>query len=435
MKRWDIFCKIVDNFGDIGVCWRLARQLQAEHGLQVRLWIDDLSAAKQLIPDLDLTQKTQIIQNITIASWQANTVFDEAAATVIEAFSCELPPNYLAEMHAATVWVNLEYLSAETWVDDFHARNSKRGNLTRHFFFPGFTPATGGLLREHDLVKNNQELAGSKLLQRQFLQDLNAKDNVRDPRETLICLSHRRDRKGYHHRIYLLKQIILREKPVSSVLISLDSGFRRNDVYGINQCFPRLKISLFCYPHAPIAALLNAMADSDHPIDCFVPASNILSKVAHFFGKNTITTEDVLVSKNLHLHVLPFLSQPNYDKLLASCDINFVRGEDSWVRAIWAGRPFIWQPYWQTEDTHIVKLHAFLNLFYSDCAESSKKSACEMHAAWVADNMSNATWQAYLNNLTSLNAWSLQQSNALAAQADLATKLVIFCENSHKNQV
>lgn len=378
MKRWDIFCKIVDNFGDIGVCWRLARQLQAEHGLQVRLWIDDLSAAKQLIPDLDLTQKTQIIQNITIASWQADTVFDEAAATVIEAFSCELPPNYLAGMHAATVWVNLEYLSAETWVDDFHARNSKRGNLTRHFFFPGFTSATGGLLREHDLVKNNQELAGSKRLQWQFLQDLNAKDDVRDP---------------------------------------------------------GLKISLFCYPHAPIAALLNAMADSDHPIDCFVPASSILSKVAHFFGKNTITTEDVLVSKNLHLHVLPFLSQPNYDKLLASCDINFVRGEDSWVRAIWAGRPFIWQPYWQTEDTHIVKLHAFLNLFYSNCAESSKKSACEMHAAWVADNMSNATWQAYLNNLTSLNAWSLQQPNVLAAQADLATKLVIFCENSHNNQV
>jgi hypothetical protein len=34
-KRWDIFCKVVDNFGDIGVCWRLARQLQAEHGLQL----------------------------------------------------------------------------------------------------------------------------------------------------------------------------------------------------------------------------------------------------------------------------------------------------------------------------------------------------------------------------------------------------------------
>ena len=26
---WDIFCSVVDNFGDIGVTWRLARQLVA----------------------------------------------------------------------------------------------------------------------------------------------------------------------------------------------------------------------------------------------------------------------------------------------------------------------------------------------------------------------------------------------------------------------
>jgi hypothetical protein len=22
--HWDIFCRVIDNFGDIGVCWRLA---------------------------------------------------------------------------------------------------------------------------------------------------------------------------------------------------------------------------------------------------------------------------------------------------------------------------------------------------------------------------------------------------------------------------
>ncbi len=38
----DIFCAVVDNYGDIGVCWRLARQLAHEHGMTVRLWVDDL---------------------------------------------------------------------------------------------------------------------------------------------------------------------------------------------------------------------------------------------------------------------------------------------------------------------------------------------------------------------------------------------------------
>lgn len=370
--RWDLFCKIVDNFGDIGVCWRLAQQLQSEHGLQVRLWIDDLPVAKQLIPALDLSQTTQVIQNITIVLWHADTVFDRPADVVVETFSCELPTAYTAQMNASSVWINLEYLSAETWVEDFHAGKSKRGQLTRHFFFPGFTQDTGGLLRERDIVKNNQALASDTQQQQQFLKSLNSKDNG------------------------------------------------------------RLKISLFCYPHAPIEALLTAMTHSDQTIDCYVPASSILQKIASFFGKNTIVAGDTLVKGNLHLHVLPFLSQSDYDKLLTTCDINFVRGEDSWIRAIWAGNPFIWQPYWQTEDTHITKLNAFLGLFYSDCDESAKKSVYEMHSAWVAGNLSTSTWQRYLTQLSTLRTFNLQQTKSLAAQADLATKLVIFSKNSSK---
>ena len=45
---WDIFCTVVDNYGDIGVCWRLARQLAAEHGFAVRLWVDDLASFARL---------------------------------------------------------------------------------------------------------------------------------------------------------------------------------------------------------------------------------------------------------------------------------------------------------------------------------------------------------------------------------------------------
>lgn len=374
-KRWDIFCKIVDNFGDIGVCWRLARQLQTEHGLQVRLWIDDLTVAKQLIPALDISLPTQVIQNISIELWHADTVFNESADVVIEAFCCELPAAYLSKMWPNTVWINLEYLSAEAWVEDFHAGNSKRGDLTRHFFFPGFTSATGGLLREHDIVSKNQHLASNKPLQHQFLDQLN--------------LAHNN----------------------------------------------RLKISLFCYPHAPIHALLSAMANSNQPTDCYVPASSILPTVAGFFGKNSIVAGEVLTHQNLNLHALPFLSQADYDRLLAICDVNFVRGEDSWIRAIWAGKPFIWQPYLQSEETHITKLKAFLALFYSSFDNTSRQSSYDVHLAWAGNDISSEMWQHYLNNLTSLKTLTLQQSNALAAQADLATKLVIFSEKIIKNIV
>jgi uncharacterized repeat protein (TIGR03837 family) len=374
-KHWDIFCKIVDNFGDIGVCWRLAKQLQAEHGLQVRLWIDDLSVAKQLIPSLDINLPTQVIQNIAIDSWHADTVFNKSADVVIEAFSCELPAAYLAKMRPNTVWINLEYLSAEAWVENFHAGNSKRDNLTRHFFFPGFTPATGGLLREHAIVANNQQFASNRPLQHQFLHSLNLEDSN------------------------------------------------------------RIKISLFCYPHAPIHALLNAMAHCNQPTDCYVPPSSILPTVASFFGKNSIVTGEVLTHKNLNLHVLPFLSQADYDKLLAICDINFVRGEDSWVRAIWAGKPFIWQPYLQTEQTHITKLKAFLALFYGGFDNASRQSTYDAHLAWVGNDISTDVWQHYLNNLATLKTLTLQQTHALATQADLATKLVIFSKNLTENQV
>jgi uncharacterized repeat protein (TIGR03837 family) len=123
--------------------------------------------------------------------------------------------------------------------------------------------------------------------------------------------------------------------------------------------------------------------------------------------------------------VLPFLSQADYDALLRDCDLNFVRGEDSWVRAIWAGKPFIWQPYFQDENAHIKKLDAFLDLFYANFEK--KEVACETHRYWAAGHMPNHIWQSYIDNLLAIQTFIYQQTNQLAKQADLASKLVIFC--------
>ncbi len=378
MKRWDIFCKIVDNFGDVGVCWRLAKQLEAEHGISIRLWIDDLNVARQLIPALDTSKRIQLIDHITIAIWDENTRFEQAADAVIEAFGCELPPDYMALMQADNIWINLEYLSAEPWVEGFHAQHSKRGNLTRHFFFPGFTEATGGLLREHDIVENSQKITSDKQQKSDFFRQLNLNQDE-------------------------------------------DSA--------------ALKVSLFSYPHAPINDLLTAMADSTTSISCYVPATGILPKVAEFFGKVSLSAGDSLNRGNLSLHVLPFLSQADYNKLLASCDINFVRGEDSWIRAIWAGKPFIWQPYLQTEDTHLTKLKAFLDVFYANCEDAAQQATIAIHNAWTSAQISTSAWQDYLSNLSALHTFTAQQTSALALQPDLATNLVIYIEKLHHNKI
>jgi uncharacterized repeat protein (TIGR03837 family) len=378
MRRWDIFCKIVDNFGDIGVCWRLGNQLEHEHTINVRLWIDDLNIARQLIPSLDRSQRMQLIDNITIAIWDADTSFDQAADVIIEAFGCELPESYLTLMQPENIWINLEYLSGEPWVEGFHARHSKHGSLTRHFFFPGFTEATGGLLREHDIVENNQKIASDQQLQSDFFQQLNL---------------------------------------------------------NLNENSTALKISLFSYPHAPISDLLSAMADSAIKISCYVPATSILPKISEFCGKESIAAGEHLSRNNLNLHVLPFLSQADYDKLLASCDINFVRGEDSWIRAIWAGRPFIWQPYLQTEDTHLIKLKAFLDVFYTGCEDTARQAAIAMHNVWASQHITASTWQNYLDNISTLKTFTAQQTSALASQPDLATNLVIYIEKLHHNKI
>jgi uncharacterized repeat protein (TIGR03837 family) len=351
--RWDIFCKIVDNFGDIGVCWRLARQLHVKHDLEIRLWIDDLSAAQAIITSLSIEKNQQICDGINIEKWDEAADFSQAAEVVIETFACGLPQPYLMAMQSQkTKWVNLEYLSAESWVNDFHGKPSPQANgLTRHFYFPGFTELTGGLIRERNTLESRQQL------------DRND-ENV-------------------------------------------------------------LKISLFCYQNAPINDLFNALQGNNHAVCVYVPATSILPKIAEFFGKDSVKVGDKLRRNNLTVEILPFLSQADYDQLLQQCDLNFVRGEDSWLRAIWAGKPFIWQPYVQEEDAHMQKLDAFLNVFYANY--DKKDLPCEAHRYWSAGQLPKDVLNDYLEDLKDIQTYAHLQSVQLASRADLATKLVIFC--------
>jgi len=312
-----IFCKVVDNYGDIGICWRLARQLRHEHGVAVTLWVDDLRSFQRICPDVLPEAALQETGGVTVRHWRSRdgefTPDDfapqDVADIVIEFFGVDIPPSYIAAMaqcEPRPVWINYEGLSAEAWVEGCHALPSMhpRLKLTKHFFFPGFTDKTGGLLRERDLLGERERFQADPVAMLAFLARLGLSD------EELAAL----------------------------------------------------KVSLFCYPEAPVAGLFSAWEEGDGPVCCLVPEGVAREQVAAFLGAPAVAGA-VATRGALTVRVLPFVAQPDYDRLLWACDLNFVRGEDSWVRAQWAGRPFIWHIYPQEENLHHVKLRAFLQKY------------------------------------------------------------------------
>lgn len=369
-QRWDIFCRIIDNYGDIGVCWRLARQLQHEHGLHVRLWVDDLQVAQKLIPSIQPGLPTQFVDHIEISLWEACFPETVPADVVIEAFACEIPQTYLSAMaDTQPVWLNLEYLSAEPWVSDFHLKPSPHARLplTKYFYFPGFDAQTGGLLRERGLLEARAAFLAGAVNQAAFRQRF--------------------------------------------AIAELGT-----------------KVSLFCYPHAPIAALLDDMAASAIPTHCLISDPKVAAHAETWLG-HPLAIGEIATRGRLTLQRLPFLSQPDYDCLLWLCDLNFVRGEDSWLRAIWAAKPLIWQPYRQEDETHLAKLDGFLEVYVRSLDDESRQALSHIHHTWASGDWRAGDFPMLHQRLGDLSANAVNACQRLGSQRDLATKLVIFCKN------
>ena len=176
MASWEIFCSVVDNYGDIGVTWRLARQLAAEHGQAVRLWVDEPQAFARICPRADPAAHVQSLDGVEVRAWGRPWAPVAAADVVIEAFACELPEAHrqaMRERERPSLWLNLEYLSAEEWIGSCHALPSLQAcGLSKYFFFPGFREPSGGLLREAGLLERR----------RRFQASVSAQDEFRLPR-------------------------------------------------------------------------------------------------------------------------------------------------------------------------------------------------------------------------------------------------------------
>jgi uncharacterized repeat protein (TIGR03837 family) len=371
---WDIFCSVVDNFGDVGVTFRLARQLVAEHDLHVRLWIDDLNAFARLRPGADPLADEQISDGVTVCHWPKEWRPVELPDVVVEAFACRLPAEYIQAMEACEyrpLWFNLEYLSAEDWVSGCHGLPSiQSSGVRKYFFFPGFTDKTGGLLRETGLIEQRQAFESDSAEQGAFLQRLN-------------------------------------------ILPLADARL----------------ISLFAYEHAGLGSWLDCLAQAERQTHLLVPEGRILGDVQRWLGTEALSAGAVHARANLTIQVLPFVRQEDYDRLLWCCDFNVVRGEDSFVRAQWAGRPLIWHIYEQDDDAHWAKLDAFLELYGVGLSEGAQQALTRVWRNWNAGEDMAQGWIALEQHAAELAAharrWCLEQ----ALQEDLTTALVRFYRN------
>lgn len=157
----DLFCSVIDNYGDIGVCYRLAKEL-ARNKVEISLYVDDLPTFKKICPQILPTQNIQYLNddNILVKKWVTDDYSYEPSNVVIEAFACNISPSFTDKFTNSTIWINLEYLSAEKWVESCHKLPSLQNNgVKKFFFFPGFTPNTGGINFENNFCKISSKLA------------------------------------------------------------------------------------------------------------------------------------------------------------------------------------------------------------------------------------------------------------------------------------
>lgn len=354
----DLFCKVIDNFGDAGVCYRFARNMAVDRGWRVRLFIDLPDVLAKIVP--------QPHSGVEIIRWDDDhLVYTETSDLVIEAFACTLPENVLHVMKSSAVppvWVDLEYLTAEEWALSCHSIPSTHPStgLKKTLFFPGFDERSGGVIRENDLLSRRNS----------FQSDVSEQNSWR--------MAHN--------------------------LPQFDSNF--------------IDLSLFSYKTAPLDGFFGELSRLNRPVRVFLPCET-------GFGVEQIGA--------MELYRIPFLTQYDYDYLLWTCSLNFVRGEDSFVRAQLAGRPFVWNIYVQDEDQHLVKLEAFLKLYGAAFSPLARERLDKFHEVWnQGGHAGKASVKVpiseLLTELPDLQDGACRWSDMIEGQTSLLDRLEQFCQ-------
>ncbi len=390
--HWDVFARLIDNWGDVGVCWRLARQLSAA-GHTVTLWLDDPSPLAWMAPEL----QGKLQPHVQVRDW---STIDESSASstdaLVEAFGCDIPTSFLAGFarrcharrtagQAAPAWLNLEDLSAEAFAERAHGLPSPQlqgpaAGLTKYFFYPGFSARTGGLLQAQDAPQHRPQ-----------------------PHPTPGTS------KGHTTAAVI---------PAAAA----DQRLQRMRSMGVDIAPPLADctwVSLFCYEPQALTDLLSLNS---------ADTCGAVLLVAH--GR----TAEAVAAARQHTALgrawrtcvpLPLLKQTDYDQLLTLCDLNFVRGEDSLVAGLRAGRPLVWQAYVQDDGVHAAKVDAFLA--WAQGAGNAPADWLAAHRRWngmIATPLPGDLLQAH--RLEPWQGCARRLQSDLAGRADLASQLSHF---------
>lgn len=304
----DIFCEIIDNFGDIGVVYRISKELKKIfQNVRIRIVLNRLEEFKAInkkVKDTDYQEIDGLIC-VTEKYVKENIETFGVSDVFIEAFGCNVPEEYVKQAKEnSKLWINLEYLSGEKWIEDFHLCESliDSKTLKKIFFMPGFSEKSGGVIIDSGFLermkygKENRDEVFKK-----YFKDFDLKDKFIG---TVFSYE-----KNFENLLETLKNY---EK--ETVLLLMGEKTQKS-----------------------FSEILKKNLTEDY--------GNIVK-----YGKITMIYSD-------------FFSQEEYEEIISASDFNFTRGEDSFVRGIILGKPFMWHIYLQEEKAHMDKIKAFTERF------------------------------------------------------------------------
>ncbi|UOP04101.1 elongation factor P maturation arginine rhamnosyltransferase EarP [Conchiformibius kuhniae] len=370
-KCW-LFCTVIDNFGDIGVSWRLARELTQRLGWSVYLWVDDAAALRAIVPSLPEVLPLHH-DGIYLRHWQEGQYADLSHVPppdiAIEAFACRLPEqvqNIIIDNNA--VCLNWEYLSAEDWALRTHLMKSLQANhLQKYFWQMGFLPESGGLLREADYAVRQKSF--------DHADEFNLRRQLGLPDRSRDC----------------------------------------TDIF------------IFGYKTPVLQTWWRTLAKSGRHTRLWLAGEPSAESLRH----NGVLPDNC--------HLLPFVAQADFDKILWSADILLIRGEDSFVRAQLAGKPMLWHIYPQAESAHTAKLNAFWQHYYPTAALPAKlQSAHHVLSAELNggrrlnDTVRTQAWHTLLDHQSAWQQSARQWQHFLFGQSDAVSRLAQWYASTHR---
>lgn len=300
-----ILCKVVDNFGDIGVVYRLARAIEDVKSkfnditdLKIRIVVDNLKSFSMLVPQIKPELDYQMYNGWEIFQWENNQLcFDEFSKNppqiILECFQCGRPQwldelLFVKKVPNVVNIIMIDYLTGEDYAEDFHCLQSltRSARVKKVNFMPGFTKKTGGLI-----------------LDKAFVDSLEKAQKIKSNEENnkfleLVFFSYQKD------------------------LVPVIKAFEEYEKKS------EKKVNVRLAKGAGFESFIDSWEKSD---------------------------------KNIHIEELDFIPQEEWDFLLCKTPLLFIRGEDSLARACLSGNPFVWHAYPQSEDYHLVKVQGLLN--------------------------------------------------------------------------